>query len=186
MKTAFLPFLVVMALPLRLAGAELSPIQQAVANLATAAASYEATSGSLAVAQAQLQTATATVATLSKSASASAAAVAQAQADLAALIGPTPQPAPVGTVSLLAVTSPATCAPCKVLQPVLDALVRAGKPITTLDGGDPLATTKWKVISVPTLIMRVDGTEVSRYSGPLSQASITDWLDATAKWSKKP
>ncbi len=93
---------------------------------------------------------------------------AQLIADRAALnalldpLGPTPGPGPSplgATVSILAVTDTATCAPCVMLQPDLDALKAAGVPVTYLSGSDPTASSKWGVSATPTLIMLVNGVE---------------------------
>ncbi len=93
---------------------------------------------------------------------------AQLAADRAALnalldpLGPTPGPGPgpvVATVSILAVTDTATCAPCVMLQPDLDALKAAGVPVTYLSGSAPEASSKWGVSATPTLIMLVNGVE---------------------------
>ncbi len=93
---------------------------------------------------------------------------AQLIADRAALnalldpLGPTPGPGPSplgATVSILAVTDTATCAPCVKLQPDLDAMKAAGVPITYLSGSAPEASSKWGVSATPTLIMLVNGVE---------------------------
>ena len=96
--------------------------------------------------------------------------------------GPGPSPAPGHVVTLLAVTSPATCPPCKAYQPTLDALKAQGIPITFVDGSSAAVCDQWKVTAIPTLIVLDNGKEIvtdnpnaSRATGPRQQASLVDW-----------
>ena len=93
-----------------------------------------------------------------------------------------PALSPLGaTVSILAVTDTATCAPCVMLQPDLDALKAAGVPVTYLSGSDPTASSKWGVSATPTLIMLVNGVEPA---GGTMQPIRGSW-DSSQSWTPR-
>jgi len=90
---------------------------------------------------------------------------------------------PVAKIVSLVVISSDNCKPCKVLEPILDKLVAEGIPIVvTKDAAD---AARWKATVTPSLIMCVDGKEVSRSDGSQSESTIRDWYNATVKWSQK-
>lgn len=95
--------------------------------------------------------------------------------------GPGPGPVVVGpVVSLLAVTATGNwCPGCNQLAPVIAKL-----PIIVLPAEDQANWTKWKVSSVPTLIMTVNGIEQTRAVGAFDQSALQDWIDKTTAWAK--
>jgi hypothetical protein len=174
-----------------------NPIVAAQLQLSSDVATYSATGGSLAAIQAQLTQLNITAGVLTTSLSTLQTTVDADYAALKALINPNPTPTPAGhVVSILAVTSPATCAPCKKLDPVLTALKASGVNVTTLDGNDPTVLTKWNVASIPTLIMQVDSAEenggktpgssrmVGFVGNPNDQAILAKWYADTVAWAK--
>lgn len=98
-------------------------------------------------------------------------------------VDPTPiVPTPVGPVtSIVVVTSPQSCPPCAQLAPVLAGL-QSSIPITAIDAGSPGAA-QWKAVAIPTIVMLVNGKEVSRSVGFLDAAALTDWYQKTAAWA---
>ena len=96
---------------------------------------------------------------------------------------PVPSPVPVSPVtSILVVSSPASCPPCKLLEPVLNGLKAGGMPITVVDSADPAAA-QWKATAIPTLVMLVNSREQSRAVGYFDAAAISDWYDRTRSWA---
>lgn len=92
-------------------------------------------------------------------------------------------PAPASKVVSVVVVSSDNCVPCKTLEPILVKLQGEGIPVTiTKDAAD---AAKWKAVITPTLIMCVDGIEVSRSNGSQSEAALRTWISETRKWSQK-
>ena len=170
--------------------APLTPLQAAIAKLTADSVAWEASNGSLSAAQAVVANLTPSVATLAQQ-------VAADQAEIANLVKvnpPGPGPTPVThTVSLLAITSTATCAPCRQLAPVLTALAAKGIPVAYLDGADGSVLTKWKADSIPTVITLIDGVEPNNGTAPDNtravgvrlQASYEKWVADWREWAKK-
>ena len=91
-------------------------------------------------------------------------------------------PAPVSKVVSMVVVSSDNCVPCKTLEPILVKLQGEGIPVTiTKDAADVI---KWKAVITPTLIMCVDGIEVSRSNGSQPEAALRTWITATKAWAK--
>ena len=167
----------------------LTPIQAILARLVADASVLDSTTGSLSMAHSATLAAQQAEADMLAKANAARAAVKQDQLDLAAAAGndpPAPGPGPVPAthiVSLLAITSTATCAPCRQLQPILDAMRAAGANIQTADGNDPAVCAKWAVDSIPVVIVLVDGSEpaqdksITRAHGITGQKSLATWLN---------
>ena len=174
----------------------LTPIQAILARLVADASVLDSTTGSLSVAHSATLAAQQAEADMLARANAARAAVKQDQLDLAAAAGndpPAPGPGPspaTHIVSLLAITSTATCAPCRALQPILDAMRAAGANIQTADGNDPAVCAKWAVDSIPVVIVLVDGSEpaqdksITRAHGITGQKSLTVWLNDWTAWVK--
>ena len=96
---------------------------------------------------------------------------------------PTPPLPPAQRVTMVEIST-ANCAPCIQMKPAIDTLVASGVPITTLDAADAEAA-KYKVAGCPCLIMLVDGAEVTRSVGFLTQDHIQTWYQATKDWAAK-
>ena len=165
------------------------PVVTALANVRLAAAGVQTAQAkveSLKTAQADLATAQA--------------ALTQARVDLATLLdplgpvpappGPTP-PAPAHRFAMLAVTSTATCAPCRQLAPILDKLTASGVVVETADGNDASVLARWGVTAIPTLVLTVDGKVAgklgthSRCVGVWSQAEYQTWWNGFLDWASK-
>jgi hypothetical protein len=99
-------------------------------------------------------------------------------------VPPTPTPTPPTpsgpVVSLLVLSDPETCVPCKQYQPILAATAATGIPIQTMSLSDPAAS-QYKATAEPTTILLVNGKEpgdgpaVTRALGVHSQAALVDW-----------
>ncbi len=89
---------------------------------------------------------------------------------------------PARVVSLVCISS-ATCASCITLEPILVRLRGEGVVITITR--DPADAIKWGAKVTPTLVMLVDGAEVSRSNGTQPEAAIREWVQKTIQWSKK-
>jgi len=96
---------------------------------------------------------------------------------------PVPVVPVVPKVVSLVVISSDNCKPCKLLEPILLKLIDEGVQISiTKDVADAVT---WKAKVTPSLIMLVDGKEVSRSDGSLTEPQIRDWYAKTVAWSKK-
>lgn len=70
----------------------------------------------------------------------------------------------------------AWCAPCKELQKTLESM-NLDIPIDVIDiEKDFEETVKYKVRSVPTLILFEDDVELKRMSGPATEAKLLEWI----------
>ena len=139
-------------------------------------ATWESTNGSLSAAQAIVTQLTPIAGSLATQIQAD-------QAAIAALInvpGPNPTPGPVVPQVSLLVLSSDSCAPCKLIQPILDKLVGAGLPIA-VSKSDADAT-KYAIKATPTFVMLSGTKEVSRSVGTLDEAQIRDWIAKTQTW----
>ena len=174
------------------------------ADLAAAIAACESDKAAVATAQANIATAEATLAAVQKQITAAQAASDAGQVKLStdatalmALLAqlypigpvpPTPSPPvptpPVSGVKLLEVGL-TTCGPCNSMDATIALLVAAKYDVSRIDcDKDPTAANLWKPAAYPTLIMLVDGTEVTRTTGTLSFTEIQTWIDATVAWAK--
>ena len=73
------------------------------------------------------------------------------------------------------------CGPCKKMAPHLDAVAdeMSGKvKILKINVEDhPMASSKYAVRGLPTLILFKDGKVVDRHVGAMSKQSIADWIN---------
>lgn len=73
------------------------------------------------------------------------------------------------------------CGPCRALAPTVEAIAakRAeGARVVKLDvDRNPLATARYRVQAIPTLILFSDGQEVERLLGAVSEAEIERRID---------
>ncbi|MFO1401939.1 MAG: thioredoxin TrxC [Steroidobacteraceae bacterium] len=73
------------------------------------------------------------------------------------------------------------CGPCRAMAPALDALARRrpGLPVVKLDtDADPATAGRFRVQSIPTLVLMRRGREIARSSGALPAAQLEAWVDA--------
>ena len=79
----------------------------------------------------------------------------------------------------------AWCAPCRALAPTVEAIaVKHGQRarLVKLDvDRNPLATARYRVHAIPTLILFSDGQEVERLLGAVSEAEIGRRIDQHIK-----
>jgi thioredoxin 2 len=71
------------------------------------------------------------------------------------------------------------CAPCRLLAPILDAFIMSQHSIIVAKVDterNPLITSKFKVFSIPTLILFDKGEEVKRITGALPLQALEDQL----------
>jgi len=73
------------------------------------------------------------------------------------------------------------CGPCKLQAPILEKLSVEMESITfaKLDAEDSKIADKLNVRTVPTLILFVDGKEVSRKEAVVPKAALEKWLAET-------
>lgn len=77
----------------------------------------------------------------------------------------------------------AWCAPCRVLAPVLESFSKSQRSITVAKVDterNPLSSSKFQILSIPTLILFVNGEEVKRITGAVSlqalEAELKPWI----------
>jgi len=75
------------------------------------------------------------------------------------------------------------CGPCRMMTPVLNELTgqfagKAGIAKVNVDSEPDLAE-KYRVSSIPTLLVFKDGTEVKRFVGVTPKAELVKAIDAT-------
>ncbi len=79
----------------------------------------------------------------------------------------------------------AWCAPCRALAPMVEAIAikrTEGARVVKLDvDRNPLATTRYGVRAIPTLILFSNGQEVERLLGAVSEAEIERRIDRHIK-----
>lgn len=72
------------------------------------------------------------------------------------------------------------CGPCKSFAPVFEQAAKAWEPRLRLAKVDteaqPQVAARWKIRSIPTLILFKQGKETARVSGALSLAQLKNWL----------
>lgn len=71
------------------------------------------------------------------------------------------------------------CAPCKMLMPVVEGIARevADAKVCKIDIDEqPELTSRYRVMSVPTLMVFKEGEVVARNSGVISKEAILDML----------
>lgn len=75
------------------------------------------------------------------------------------------------------------CGPCHMVAPILEDLaVELGDKvkIVKLDiEADPLTTTKFGIMSIPTLLLFKDGKIISRKVGAADKVKLTQWLTSS-------
>jgi len=72
-----------------------------------------------------------------------------------------------------------TCAPCRALEPRLDAVLRRHPNVrlARIDGDSDLETASgFQVLSIPTLLLFHGGTEIARLDGLIREADIDQAL----------
>jgi len=69
------------------------------------------------------------------------------------------------------------CAPCQKMAPLVGKLIRAGKPIRSVDIDEqPQLARRYKVRSLPTFVLLVQGRETDRVVGMMSQQHLQQWF----------
>lgn len=75
------------------------------------------------------------------------------------------------------------CNPCKLLKPALESLSKdLSDTLVVLDSDiddNPELSAKYRVMSVPTMILLLNGKELSRKIGNTSRATIETWINLT-------
>jgi len=70
------------------------------------------------------------------------------------------------------------CAPCQKMAPLVGQLMRAGKPIRSVDiEQHPKLARQYKVRSLPTFVLLVRGRETDRVVGLMSPQHLQRWFD---------
>ena len=65
------------------------------------------------------------------------------------------------------------CGPCRQVRPIVDRLERQGFPIRKVDiDKNPKLARKFRIESVPTFVLVINGKEVKRISGPISETTM--------------
>jgi thioredoxin 2 len=78
----------------------------------------------------------------------------------------------------------AWCAPCRMMAPVLDAVARELKASirfakVDVDAAQMLAQ-RFRVVSIPTLVLFREGTEAQRTAGAMPPAQLKRWIAAAS------
>jgi len=77
------------------------------------------------------------------------------------------------------------CGPCKAIKPTLEAVAQERSDsllVLEMDIDDsPMVPRSLKVMSVPTMILFLDGKEVSRRAGNISRQELNSWIDLEIK-----
>jgi thiol-disulfide isomerase/thioredoxin len=83
-------------------------------------------------------------------------------------------PAPRGEVLDFSAT---WCGPCQQMSPLVARLEREGLPIRKVDVDEerPLAN-RFNVTAMPTFVLVIDGKEVDRNIGPMSEQQLRSWI----------
>ena len=74
-----------------------------------------------------------------------------------------------------------TCAPCRALEPRLDAVLRRHPSVRAVRidvDSDLQAPSRFNVLSIPTLLLLHDGTEIARLDGLIRDTDIEQALTA--------
>lgn len=70
------------------------------------------------------------------------------------------------------------CGPCKMIKPVLEEVYTKGFNVAYVDiDASPKLAKKYKVTSVPTMVVFVDGEEKSRFVGLIPKSKIEKALE---------
>ena len=70
------------------------------------------------------------------------------------------------------------CGPCKQFGPVMDQLAKQGMPIKKLNVDyTPDATTRYRVKSVPTVILVENEQEIRRFTGARSMQQVINFYN---------
>lgn len=65
------------------------------------------------------------------------------------------------------------CQPCKQMKPTIDGLIADGFDVTQIDiDADSETAQKYGVMSIPTLVIELDGKEVKRFTGVTTASDI--------------
>ena len=76
----------------------------------------------------------------------------------------------------------AWCGPCRSMAPVLDAVARRRPElrVVKLDtDADPATAARFRIQSIPTLVLLQGGREIGRTLGAMPGAQLEAWIDAT-------
>lgn len=96
--------------------------------------------------------------------------------ELAEVVASSKEPA------LIDFSAEAWCAPCRAIAPTLEKVAeeRIGNlSVLKIDiDNNPSVAQTFRVSGVPTLVLMVNGREVSRKTGALSKASLDSWIDS--------
>jgi len=74
------------------------------------------------------------------------------------------------------------CGPCKSIKPILDSIAKdRSQTLMILDmdiDESPITSNAMQIMSVPTMILFIDGKEVSRKIGSISKIKLESWIDS--------
>jgi len=78
------------------------------------------------------------------------------------------------------------CGPCKSIKPVLDSIAKdRSQTLIVLDmdiDESPITSNAMQIMSVPTMILFIDGKEVSRKIGSISKIKLESWIDSEVNY----
>ena len=78
------------------------------------------------------------------------------------------------------------CGPCKSIKPVLDSVAKdRSQTLVVLDmdiDESPITSNAMRIMSVPTMILFIDGKEVSRKIGSISKIKLESWIDSEVNY----
>jgi thioredoxin 1 len=69
------------------------------------------------------------------------------------------------------------CGPCRMMEPVLEALARDYKVCKVNVDSNPKLATRYRVESIPLLVVFKDGREVGRHVGVTAEAALRRELE---------
>lgn len=79
------------------------------------------------------------------------------------------------------------CGPCQAVAPIVKKLEREGQSIRTVDiDQDQALTQKYNVNAMPTFVLVVDGREVERHVGGMTEQQLRGWLAKIPKEAETP
>lgn len=73
----------------------------------------------------------------------------------------------------------AWCGPCKAMAPIFASVARQMPEVRFIkvdSDAAPVASVRYNIRSIPTLILFKDGTELARLSGAVLAAQLTSWI----------
>jgi len=74
------------------------------------------------------------------------------------------------------------CGPCKFMKPEIEKFAEKMKGVVEIKKVDvdqnPEEASKFGVVSIPTLVILKNGSEVSRKSGAMTEKALSDWVSS--------